>query len=78
MNFCQRFSSKKSLEDGQWAEYTLRDMDMDSPVAVERRGERCVGHVELQALETKRMKDGGGLDHEVMQVRCLAKKAPVL
>ena len=54
MNFCQRFSSKKSLEDGQRAEYTLRNMGVDSPVAVERRGERCVGHVRLQGLKMKR------------------------
>ena len=74
MNFCQRFSSKKSLEDGQPAKYTLRNTVVDSPVAVERRGERRVGHVRLQAPKMTRKIDGGGLDHEVMQVRCLARK----
>ena len=74
VNFCQRFSSKKSLEDGQSAGYTLLNMDVDSPVAVERRGERCVGHLRLQAPKMTRNIDGGGLDHEVMQIRCLARK----
>ena len=75
VNFCQRFSSKKSLEGVQPAKYTLRNTGVDSPVAVERRGERCVGHVRLQAPKMKRKIDGGGSDHEVMQVRCLARES---